>query len=154
MINYIKGNLFSAPTGSVLAHACNCHGIWGGGIAATFRSKFPHAYEEYRNHCLAVPPAERARLVGTSLLLKDSGYYIACLFTSESGGESSSAIARATRYSMDDLVRRLEKEGVDVARQPVCMPRINSGIFGVPWDKTAEALEQLSPAVKIIVYDI
>lgn len=152
MINYIKGNLFSAPPGSILAHACNCHGIWGGGIAATFRSKFPQAYEKYRNHCLAVPPADRSKLVGTSLLLKDSGYYIACLFTSESGAESSDAIARATKACMDDLLPQLKRAGLDPSTEPICMPKINSGIFGVPWDKTATALEQVSNA-NVQVYE-
>ncbi|KAL2006832.1 hypothetical protein VTN00DRAFT_9500 [Thermoascus crustaceus] len=51
MITEIEGDLFDAPDGAVLIHACNCKGSWGAGIARAFRDKYPAACEVYRSHC-------------------------------------------------------------------------------------------------------
>ncbi|KAJ5901529.1 hypothetical protein N7495_002057 [Penicillium taxi] len=48
----VPGNLFDAPEGSALIHACNSRGIWGSGIAKEFKERYPTAYGIYRNHCL------------------------------------------------------------------------------------------------------
>ncbi|GES62242.1 phosphatase [Aspergillus terreus] len=68
-ITEIEGDLFSAPDGAGLIHACNCEGSWGGGIAKAFREKvwihpipvfellndsisqYPTAYKIYHEHC-------------------------------------------------------------------------------------------------------
>ncbi|KAL1999135.1 hypothetical protein VTN02DRAFT_5003 [Thermoascus thermophilus] len=67
MITEIEGDLFDAPDGAVLIHACNCKGLWSAGIARAFRNKYPAAFEVYRSHCRSLldrpkyataPPAE------------------------------------------------------------------------------------------------
>ncbi|KAE8373834.1 ADP-ribose 1''-phosphate phosphatase [Aspergillus bertholletiae] len=50
-INEIQGDLFNAPDGAALIHACNCIGSWGGGIAKAFKQKYPAAYAIYHSHC-------------------------------------------------------------------------------------------------------
>ncbi|KUL86413.1 hypothetical protein ZTR_08153 [Talaromyces verruculosus] len=50
-ITDIEGDLFDAPDGAVLIHACNCLGSWGGGIAKVFQNKYPAAYKIYNAHC-------------------------------------------------------------------------------------------------------
>ncbi|KAL4766491.1 uncharacterized protein BDW70DRAFT_126080 [Aspergillus foveolatus] len=47
----VEGDLFDAPDGTALIHACNCLGSWGAGIAGAFRKKYPAAYEIYESHC-------------------------------------------------------------------------------------------------------
>ncbi|EEQ89638.2 ADP-ribose 1''-phosphate phosphatase [Blastomyces dermatitidis] len=51
IITEIEGDLFDAPEGTALIHACNCQGSWGKGIAKVFREKFPAAYQIFRAHC-------------------------------------------------------------------------------------------------------
>ncbi|EER37976.1 ADP-ribose 1''-phosphate phosphatase [Histoplasma capsulatum H143] len=51
IITEIQGDLFDAPEGAALIHACNCQGSWGKGIAATFKEKYPAAYRIFRSHC-------------------------------------------------------------------------------------------------------
>ncbi|KAH8433539.1 ADP-ribose 1''-phosphate phosphatase [Aspergillus melleus] len=46
-----EGNLFDAPDGAALIHACNCQGCWSAGIARVFRTKYPAAYAIYKTHC-------------------------------------------------------------------------------------------------------
>ncbi|OGM39363.1 phosphatase [Aspergillus bombycis] len=50
-IREIQGDLFDAPDGAALIHACNCIGSWGGGIAKAFKQKYPAAYNIYHSHC-------------------------------------------------------------------------------------------------------
>ncbi|KAF3891950.1 hypothetical protein GY631_4499 [Trichophyton interdigitale] len=38
-ITEIEGDLFLAPEGAALIHACNCQGSWGKGIALEFKNR-------------------------------------------------------------------------------------------------------------------
>ncbi|DAA74171.1 TPA_exp: hypothetical protein A8136_3669 [Trichophyton benhamiae CBS 112371] len=51
-ITEIEGDLFLAPEGAALIHACNCQGSWGKGIALEFKNRYPAAYQIYRSYCL------------------------------------------------------------------------------------------------------
>ncbi|KAE8350875.1 hypothetical protein BDV28DRAFT_150516 [Aspergillus coremiiformis] len=67
-IKEIQGDLFDAPDGAALIHACNCLGIWGGGIAWTFKQKYPTAYNIYHSHCqkyVEPKPEDRAAPVSS-----------------------------------------------------------------------------------------
>ncbi|TID29569.1 hypothetical protein CANINC_001843 [Pichia inconspicua] len=81
-ITYTRGDLFDAlKRGDTvyIGHACNCRGVWGAGIAAAFRAKFPNSYKQYRAHCKSSNPQD---ILGTSLVLPtDSNAVIVC-FTS------------------------------------------------------------------------
>lgn len=140
-ISYVKGDLFSAPRGSILAHACNVYGVWGGGIALAFKAKFPSAFEAYRAHCHSKTPEE---LVGTTYLVKsdekDPGglYWIACLFTA-APSDGPDQIASNTGPAIRHLNQLLKEKGLS---QPISMPMINAGIFGVPWEKTEKYLKE------------
>ncbi|PLB44616.1 ADP-ribose 1''-phosphate phosphatase [Aspergillus steynii IBT 23096] len=56
-IEEMEGDLFDAPDGAALIHACNCQGCWSAGIARAFRTKasewlkYPAAYAIYKAHC-------------------------------------------------------------------------------------------------------
>lgn len=164
MVSYIRGDLFSHTSSQapVLAHACNPFGLWGGGIAAVFKKKFPSAYKLYANHCKQQGP----NLMGTSLLLptepNDPGnngnppVYIACLFTSDFNSPPSE-IVENTRKSMLELSHQLlllsNVEKDSEKKVVVNMPMINSGIFNVPWEQT-EAVLKKCPELHINVYTI
>lgn len=148
-VKYITGDLFrhSAQAGKaiVLAHACNTGGSWGGGIAAIFRTKFPQANSDYSNYC-----HNNKNLLGKSLLLKaddfdESKIYIACLFTSDFS-QTPEQIASYTYKSLEDLATQM-KSVPDVelngVKKVVNMPKINAGIFGVPWELTEAELEKV-----------
>jgi len=45
------GDIFSAPSNSILIHACNCQGSWGAGIAEAFKKYYPEAFTKYAAHC-------------------------------------------------------------------------------------------------------
>ena len=110
-ISHITGNLFKAPAGTILVHACNTQGSWGGGIAVAFKEQFPSYFEIYKAHCKAHTPAD---LIGTCLLIRGGSkdtHDVACLFTSKAYGkrkDSPEEILDATRKAVLDLVGQNE----------------------------------------------
>lgn len=144
MITYISGDLFEAVDPKekpILAHSCNCLGSWGGGIALQFKKRYPHAFKEYESHCLTHLPKD---LLGTCLILQEKDCRIACLFTSIDGGGD---IVKWTSCSIKNLQNQVETQSLN---STIYMPKINSGIFGVPWDETEAVLTPMD--LQIIVY--
>jgi ADP-ribose 1''-phosphate phosphatase len=146
------GDLFAAPPQTLLIHACNTIGSWGGGIALAFRNLYPAEFQIYRAHCARSSPNQ---LLGTALLIPPQkkgagrGHWIGCLFTSRRYGRAKDPpgeILRATGPAMRDLMRLVVEEevrrGVRVIGE-VRMCRINAGLFAVPWGRSKWAIEEM-----------
>lgn len=151
MISYIQGDLFThkpadPAAATILAHACNCRGSWGAGVAATFRKKFPSSYQKYASFCHDHSD-DPAALLGTTLLIPDNNTYIACLFTSDLTGRNKllpDDIVQHTQTAMNHLHQQLNQLDINFERNThivVNMPKINAGLFGVPWEDTESVLE-------------
>lgn len=135
MIEEVTGNLFDAPKGSLLVHACNTEGVWGAGIAATFARLYPSYFKAYEAICRAQGP----KLLGTCLILGGKYHDVGCLFTSTGFGRRAlyqDEILTNTRKSLVDLFSQIPDNDT------VNMPRINSGLFRVPWPKTLAIVEE------------
>ncbi|OAL54601.1 hypothetical protein IQ07DRAFT_475162, partial [Pyrenochaeta sp. DS3sAY3a] len=151
-----KGDLFaSAPSNALLIHACNTQGSWGAGIARAFRDRYPNAYAIYRSFCTKThDPKTNPIPMGTALLIPPvdvragKGHWIGCLFTSAKYGKAKAkpeVIVRNTVPAMQMLLELVRVVGEDMGGEvgEVRMCKINSGLFGVPWEKTSEAVESM-----------
>lgn len=148
-IHYQKGDLFEgAPVGALLAHACNGLGMWGAGIAAQFAKRFPDEYRDYRKACDTLGKGETGRtfVVGR----------VACLVTSYGiggGKDSVDQIVSATELAAEELFAHMPGNALEIHS-----PKINSGIFGVPWELTEAALLRAIRAtdrqIKWIVWEL
>lgn len=149
MLQYIQGDLFQSND-VVLAHACNCRGAWGAGVAAIFRKKFPHAFQAYKRHCSDNLPLE---ILGTAFLADTGdGRWVACLFTSDHAGAGKLApteILVHTATAMADLERQMTAYG----QQSVSMPKINAGLFAVPWENTEEVIAKSTLNITVYTLD-
>ncbi|VVT55437.1 uncharacterized protein SAPINGB_P004596 [Magnusiomyces paraingens] len=171
-IAYLHADILSAPPRSVIAHACNCYGSWGGGVAALFKRRFPAAYTAYANHCRAAA-ADPSSLLGTCFLIHNKAtdpggdYWIACLFTalfpgtpaSDGSGSVEESILKETRAAIKDLLRQLHTHEYISTLLPgdeyvpvVHMPQINAGIFNVPWPLTEAVLKSFPYRFNVYVY--
>ena len=107
-LSYVPGDLFSAPSNTILVHACNTAGAWGAGIALAFREKYPAQYRVYKAHCEKYARLDQSSLiVGTCLLIPGDRHDIACLFTSQGYGrrkDSPDEILSATKTAVQDLM--------------------------------------------------
>ncbi|KAJ6121139.1 ADP-ribose 1''-phosphate phosphatase, partial [Penicillium sp. IBT 18751x] len=137
------GDLFEAPEGSALIHACNSQGSWGAGIAKVFKQKYPAAYRYYRNHCQtyrygvtnhSIPNLQAedestitVRLpLGTALIIPPQpsdarggrkAHWIVCLFTSHNYGkrvDSPEMIHNSTHAALHDLKSQLDSLQIDL----------------------------------------
>jgi ADP-ribose 1''-phosphate phosphatase len=154
----VEGDLFDAEPESVLIHACNCVGSWGGGIATTFKAKYPEAFKVYQGHCKENNPSD---LVGTALLIapcerQGPSHWIGCVFTSKRYGrnkDSKDMILQATKTAMEDLLQQIAQEGkLKIGKVSMC--RINYGMFKVPWSETKDVLRSLDVDMKGMITEI
>jgi ADP-ribose 1''-phosphate phosphatase len=151
MIEYRNGNLFDATGQVVLAHACNCQGRWGSGIAKHFAQRFPLAYQKYQARCRdGVSP-------GHAFVLESPGELpVGVLLTSSSYGarvDPPEKIVAATHGAALMLIKYVEQHFPEFE---IHSPKINAGLFNVPWEQTAEVLEHLlwGRAVKWVVWTL
>jgi ADP-ribose 1''-phosphate phosphatase len=161
-LSEVSGDIFSAPDGTLIIHACNCLGSWGAGIAAAFKQRYPNAFNVYRNHCKNLSPDE---LLNTALLIGpmdgSKQHWVGCLFTSKAYGkkkDSPGQILDATTPAMKDLIEQMAEAGGEIKEIRIC--QINSGLFAVPWVKTKAVLrsieleENLEFPRDIVVYSL
>ncbi|KAJ6595652.1 hypothetical protein DFH09DRAFT_1024451 [Mycena vulgaris] len=142
-ITHIKADLFAAPAGSILVHACNTKGSWGGGIAIPFQQKYPAAFAEYKDAC----KKQGAALLGTCLLICGEHHDVACLFTSKAYGrrvDAPAEILAATRTAVANLLA----QNVDPVKE-VHACRFNSERFGVEWEETEKVLIELGAEMTV-----
>ena len=147
-LTYHTGDIFAAPDHTVLIHACNTKGEWGAGIAVAFKTAYPNAYTAYREHCLSSATTVQT---GTCLLIApcETGtgpkHRIAYLFTSAEYGvkkDGPDEILKNTELAVRDLLVKLKQakeNGDNLGSLRMC--KINSGKFGVQWERTEGVLE-------------
>ena len=148
ILTHHTGNIFAAPPHTLLIHACNTQGAWGSGIAKAFKVEYPKAYAIYhafctKEHLLKSRPVP----TGTALLIPpvDAGHkhWIGCLFTSAKygkGKDKPDVIVGNTKPAMEMLLELAKMAG---EIESVRMCKINSGKFGVEWERTVGVLERI-----------
>jgi len=143
-----KLDLFKAPPGVCLAQSCNTVGSWGAGIAREFKARFPETYQQQLSLCESY--SNKSQLLGNSHLNKENGYSVASLFVSSGYGKSKSNEEDILKFTGSAVSQLLN----DPVINEVWIPKINSGLFGVDWEKTEIALKGIliaRPIKKIVV---
>lgn len=155
-LTYHVGDIFTAPPRTLLIHACNTQGHWGAGIAKAFKTIYPKGYLAHHKFCAkehsktSPVPTGTAQLIAPMDADGDEGHWIGCVFTSAKYGRAKDkpdAIVKNTGESMRmllELVKMADEErgdGKEVGTIRMC--KINSGKFGVPWEKTEEVLKEI-----------
>lgn len=150
-LRYQKGNLFDADPNAILAHSCNCQGTWGKGIALEFKSRFPQHFEVYKSYCKSQKASD---LVGTALLIGPhidqirNDTWVGCLFTRLKPGKVPASMAESdqvetcvnTTSAMTMLLEQIT-DRCPGSMNKIAMPKINAGLFAVPWERTVAALK-------------
>lgn len=151
-ITYVEGDIFElADKRSVLAHACNCEGVWESGIAKEFKSRFIIARDTYFTEC----KKHKYELMGKTVYIPEIWNDVACLMTSRGFGlkvDKREQIIEATKLAVADLLSNPIFNN-RLGPRVVHMPKINSGLFRVPWEETEKVLLSfVDDPVEFIVY--
>lgn len=156
MINFLSGDMFKlAEPDSVLVHAVNCRGVWGKGVAAQFKKRFPKAFLEYQRICNTYSPDE---LVGSCFVISEEEYDIACLFTSRGYDQEvdpPAEILKNTGLALSQLFyeRKMYSEYPEMLTK-FYSPKFNAGLFKVPWEATHEILNKLDSRITGIEWNV
>lgn len=142
-----KGNLFDALNHKDLfVHACNGQGVWGSGIAVGFREGFPNAYELYKHS---------PNRSGDGYIIYEN-CMIGCLITSKNYGKKKdppSLILKNTELAIRNMLTD-NVEGDIIIHSP----KINAGLFEVPWQKTKKVIKKVGNEfdfnIKWIVWEL
>jgi ADP-ribose 1''-phosphate phosphatase len=148
-LTYHQGDMFAeVPPDTVLVHACNTQGQWGAGIAKAFKQKYPNAYTEHHDFCAKKNNKSNPLPTGTAQLLAprdgDQQHWIGCVFTSAKygkGKDKPDQIIKNTAKSVPMLLELISQVDEEVSTIRMC--KINSGKFGVSWEKTEEVLRNI-----------
>jgi ADP-ribose 1''-phosphate phosphatase len=103
--------------------------------ALSLKEKYPANYNEYKNKC------DRG-LCNTGTARITAGGII-CLFTSEGYGDNKASpkdILVNTDLAVDSMLWELEKLQIETIK--IYSPKINSGLFRVPWEETSAIIER------------
>ena len=147
MLQYRKGSLFDAPKGSILVHACNAQGVWGAGIAAEFKERFPESFKQYEKYCQL-----NRGITGVSFGTTED---IICLITSSGYGrsrETQEVILGNTLLALKDIFSTYEIK----KNETLHSNKFNSGLFGVAWNHTETILKGVlidQPDLTWVVWD-
>lgn len=150
MITHRNMSLFDAPKESTIIHACNSQGVWGSGIAKTFKEKYPHSYADYNKFCISYN-RERGTACGLASLstFHDSEpHWVGWIVTSHNYGnlkDSPDLIKIYTTMALEELCKKIymahPKEqwpSIDVYSN-----KFNSGLFSVPWEESELILDTI-----------
>jgi len=128
----LKGNLFDyLNKDDIFLHSCNGQGTWGAGIAKGFAKNFPKSYISHK---------ERHNKVGDGYVLKDDGYNVGCIITSEFYGTRKAPPKEILVFTFISLIKLFSSFESDSFT--IQSPKINSGLFKVPWDLSAKIIER------------
>ena len=148
-IIYVTGNALTDPAkGSFVAHACNTKGVWGSGIALEARHLYPGYYQTYRLLCRDRQFADDLISTAQIMISPSQKINIVNLFTSKNYGvhvDRPKTIIANTRDALTDMFTQ------NPLIKTVCMPKINSGAFKVPWEATESVLREFDDK-EFIVY--
>lgn len=136
MILYLKQSLFDQPEGLYLAHGCNAQGVWGSGIAVSFKENYPNSMKEYSSFCI-----KNNRQSGVHLITKEN---VVCLITSWGYAnfvDSKEKILANTRLAVESFLKEYVQRNDN---KPIYSNKFNSGLFKVPWEETEAILKELT----------
>jgi O-acetyl-ADP-ribose deacetylase (regulator of RNase III) len=143
-VQFVGGDLFAAPNLDAVAHACNCAGVMEGGIASSFKNRWPAMYAEYKQMCAA----GQFRL-GDVFAWREDDLVIFNLAT------HTHRQGKATVASLGDALRRMLRLAGELGVDRIGLPRRGSGLGDLPWPEVRALIEEVgaSTPIELVVFE-
>ena len=134
---YKKGNMFDnldEKSGCLLVHSTNIENVWGAGVALAFAEHFPNSEKVYNNYKNTL--GDGYAIVDK---IKEYTFYVCCLNT----GSIRRRVPQEqiAIYTYAAIKRLLSSEGLP-EKIVIHSPKINAGLFRVPWHLTEKAIKE------------
>lgn len=149
-IVYKTGDMFMTEVKNpIFTHACNAMGVWGSGVAAQFATECFDEYKVYQAMC-----ARNGPIAGYGYtIMSRVGVLVTSVKYGSKDRDPVDKILANTASALPDLFLAMKS----MPNHTIVSPKINSGLFGVPWEETEKLIEHelyLNPGVSWIVYSI
>jgi O-acetyl-ADP-ribose deacetylase (regulator of RNase III) len=144
-IIYKKGDVTEASEDAIV-HGCNAQGVMGSGVAAAIRTKFPEAYQTYRNK-----HEKFGLMVGELVPGFSNGKTIVNAITQQDFG------THRRQVDYEGIYKALETLNLGCIRAEitaVAFPRIGAGLGGGNWRVIEAMIEETSTNYQPVVYDL
>jgi O-acetyl-ADP-ribose deacetylase (regulator of RNase III) len=144
-IEHRVGDLFSSEGLDALAHGCNCAGAMGRGIAVEFKNRWPAMYSAYRERC-----RNGVFNPGDAFVWEESGLTLYNLGTQAHWRKA------AELWAIEAAVQRMIEHAIDNGISVIGMPRIGSGLGGLPWGDVEQVIREVlgDVDIRIIVHSV
>lgn len=162
---YIKGDLLSHK--GPIAHGLNCQGKMGSGVAKAIRSKYPHHYEDYIAALNGFfPPSSNL----------NKGLYIDACFQTKTyppivvtqnyqGKPFLYGLLTQINYGYDKKTVYVDYGLIEVAftqlnkllansGETLGIPKIGAGLGGGDWKVIEAIINEVTPDIDIVVYEL
>ncbi|MFJ8531122.1 macro domain-containing protein [Bacillus sp. NPDC094106] len=112
-VQVIKGNLLHAKE-DIIGHQVNAQGVMGAGLATEIKSRYPEAFERYKELCITEKKGRH--LLGTCQIIKSKDKYIANIFGQHKFGRKGVFTeVDALKKALYSLKVRAQKYNLSVA---------------------------------------
>jgi O-acetyl-ADP-ribose deacetylase (regulator of RNase III) len=141
---FTKGDIFATEDIHAYAHACNCAGAMGAGIAIEFKRRWPRMYEEYRVRC------ENGQFgLGDVFTWSEDGATIYNLGT-QSHWRKKAQLAALSK-SLRKMVALAKHSGI----AKIGLPRIGAGLGGLDWTRVKRIITEVGGEtdVTLVVFE-
>jgi O-acetyl-ADP-ribose deacetylase (regulator of RNase III) len=143
MIKFIKGDLFTSEA-EALVNAVNTVGIMGGGIALTFKNKFPENFTAYAEAC-----KHGGVILGKMFVTRNNSNYIINFPTKDHWRDPSKI--EWIESGLEDLIKVITENRI----KSIAIPALGCGLGGLGWGdvkpKITKALEGLP--IEALLYE-
>lgn len=142
-IIYKHGNIVDAVEPFIL-HGCNAQGVINSGVAKAIRTKWPEAYEEYRNTYINIGFLTLGKIIGVRC---SDGKYVLNAITQKYYGKDRKQYA-----SYDAIMEVIASLNFCCNNASVAMPQIGCGLGGLEWELVEKIIEEGSTNFQPVVY--
>lgn len=143
-IEYVTGDLLSAPKGSVIVHGCNAQGVMGSGVALQIKEQFPQAFAMYMAHYNTLGSLR----LGEITTVEVDERLIVNAITQEFYGRGRQRYVdyEAVACCFQAVVNTLENDFYfGMGYDTICFPKIGAGLANGDWDILSIIIDKTVP---------
>jgi len=147
MIHEVTGDILLSKADAI-AHGVAPNDHFDSGLALCLRTDWPAMYKDFRHFCHTTNPEPGALWVWAGT----NGTRFINLFTQQPAPNNHGHPGRATIENVNHCLRELAKLVAKSEFKSLALPRLATGVGGLPWDQVQPLIKNHLGALDIPVY--
>ena len=149
MITKVRGDILLSEA-QAIAHGVAPHDHFNQGLALALRERHPAMAKDFRHYCHLQNPK-----AGHAWLWAGPDRVIICLLTQDPAVAHHAHPGKATTHNVNRALRELAAIIGEQGIKSIALPRLATGVGGLPWDDVEPLVNQhlASAGIPVIVYE-